>query len=169
MSKATRLTATVLSAALGVAALAGPAAAQAVKVGTLTCNVASGFGFILGSSKSVNCTYAGVGGHYEHYVGNITKIGADIGYTAGGILVWTVVAPVGVMVPGALTLIAASVLDRDLFNAELEADWRTHFEALTDAQLGEVNPDLICAGLADRIARLKQAYSDEVARRKRAN
>ena len=103
MSKAIRLTAAIVSAIVGVAALAGPASAQsAVKVGTLTCNVASGFGFIFGSSKALNCTYAGVGGRYEHYVGNITKFGADIGYTSGGVLVWTVVAPVAVMVPGAL-------------------------------------------------------------------
>jgi hypothetical protein len=103
MSKIMRLTATVFSAIIGIAALAAPASAQsAVKVGTLTCNVASGFGFIFGSSKAINCTYAGVGGHYEHYMGNITKFGADIGYTSGGILVWTVVAPVGAMVPGAL-------------------------------------------------------------------
>jgi hypothetical protein len=103
MPKTMRLTATVFSAIIGIAALAGPAMAQsAVKVGTLTCNVASGFGFIFGSSKALNCTYAGIGGRYEHYTGNITKFGADIGYTSGGVLVWTVVAPVGAMQPGAL-------------------------------------------------------------------
>jgi hypothetical protein len=103
MSKAMRLTATVFGALVGVAAMVGPAAAQnAVNVGTLTCNVASGWGFIFGSSKALNCTFAGVGGRYEHYTGNITKFGADIGYTSGGVLVWTVVAPVGAMVPGAL-------------------------------------------------------------------
>jgi hypothetical protein len=103
MSKLVRLTATLFAAVVAIAALAGPAMAQgAVKVGTLTCNVASGWGFIIGSSKALNCTYQGVGGRYEHYVGNVTKFGADIGYTNGGILVWTVVAPVGAMQPGAL-------------------------------------------------------------------
>jgi hypothetical protein len=98
-----RLTATLFTAIVGIAALAAPASAQsAVKVGTLSCNVASGFGFIFGSSKALNCTYSGVGGRYEHYMGNITKFGADIGYTSGGIIVWTVVAPVAVMQPGAL-------------------------------------------------------------------
>jgi hypothetical protein len=101
MSKAMRLTATVFSAAFGIAALAGPAAAQGVKVGTLTCNVASGFGFIIGSSKALNCTYAGIGGRYEHYTGNVTKFGADIGYTNGGVLIWSVFAP-SAMMPGAL-------------------------------------------------------------------
>src|ERR1700723_4287992 len=103
MSRTMRLTATLFTAIVGIAALAAPASAQsAVKVGTLTCNVASGFGFIFGSSKALNCTYAGVGGQYEHYVGNITKFGADIGYTSGGVLVWSVVAPVAMMHPGAL-------------------------------------------------------------------
>jgi hypothetical protein len=38
----------------------------------------------------------------EHYVGNISKFGADIGYTQGGILVWTVIAPTAALGPGAL-------------------------------------------------------------------
>jgi Protein of unknown function (DUF992) len=102
MSKIMRVTAALFSAVVGIAALAGPASAQsAVNVGTLTCNVASGFGFIFGSSKALNCTFAGLG-RYEHYVGSITKFGADIGYTSGGVLVWTVVAPVAAMRPGAL-------------------------------------------------------------------
>lgn len=102
MSKIMRLTAALFSAIVGIAAVTGPASAQsAVNVGTLTCNVASGFGFIFGSSKALNCTFSGLG-RYEHYMGNITKFGADIGYTSGGILVWTVVAPVAVMRPGAL-------------------------------------------------------------------
>ena len=102
MSKTTRLTALALTAMVGAAALSGTAMAQsAVNVGTLTCNVASGFGFIFGSSKALNCTFAGLG-RAEHYTGNITKFGADIGYTSGGVLVWTVVAPVAMMRPGAL-------------------------------------------------------------------
>jgi len=101
MSRIVRMTATLFAAVTGIAAIAGPAAAQGVNVGTLTCNVASGFGFIFGSSKALNCTFSGLG-RAEHYVGTITKFGADIGYTAGGVLVWTVVAPVAVMTPGAL-------------------------------------------------------------------
>ena len=91
-------------AALGPAlALTGSAQAQpGVVVGTLTCNVASGSGFVFGSSRAINCTFAGPGGRYEHYVGNISKFGADIGYTQGGILVWAVIAPTAALGPGAL-------------------------------------------------------------------
>lgn len=70
-----------------------------------------------------------------------------------------------VMVPVALHLEAASILDRQVFNPRLEADWRTHFESLTDRELAALHPDAFCAGLFDRIARLKRAYNDEVSRR----
>jgi len=80
-----------------------PAQAQGVKAGVLTCNVASGFGFIFGSSKSVNCTFAPAGGGPpQHYVGSIDKFGVDIGYTSGGVLVWTVLAPTTNPAPGSL-------------------------------------------------------------------
>jgi hypothetical protein len=70
-----------------------------------------------------------------------------------------------VVVPGALNLKAASILDKEVFNPQLEADWRTHFASMTDGELGALNPDVICAGLVDRIARLKRAYNDEISRR----
>jgi hypothetical protein len=70
-----------------------------------------------------------------------------------------------VMVPAPLNLKATSILDKEIFNPQLEADWRRHFQSLTDRELGELNPSVICAGLVDRIARLKRAYNDEVTRR----
>ena len=91
------------TAALGSAlALIAPAQAQApgVVIGSLSCSVASGFGFIFGSSRAINCTFAGPGGRYEHYVGDISKFGVDIGFTQGGILVWTVIAPTASLAPG---------------------------------------------------------------------
>jgi Protein of unknown function (DUF992) len=103
MSRTRRLAA-ALTMALGVALpFGGPALAQGgILVGTLSCNVASGFGFVFGSSRAMNCTFSGPGPRYEHYVGNISKFGVDIGYTQGGILVWTVFAPAANLVPGAL-------------------------------------------------------------------
>lgn len=86
----------------GALTLGTPAQAQAVKAGVLTCNVSSGFGFVFGSSKSVNCNFSPVGGPPQHYVGSIDKFGVDIGYTAGGVLVWTVLAPSTSPAPGSL-------------------------------------------------------------------
>jgi hypothetical protein len=72
---------------------------------------------------------------------------------------------ISVSVPGALNLKAISVLDRDLFNEELEESWRSHFNELSDAQLRALNPDDICSGMLDRAARLKRVYEEALARR----
>lgn len=93
-----------LGLAVGVAAHAGPAHAQGgAQVGSLTCNVAGGWGFVFGSSKAVRCTFARAGGRPEHYAGSINKFGVDIGYTQGGVLVWGVFAPTANLAPGALS------------------------------------------------------------------
>jgi uncharacterized protein DUF992 len=89
--------------AAAVSAQGTPALAQAgVRVGTLSCNVAAGWGFIFGSSKALRCVFSGAPGHYDHYAGTINKFGVDIGYTQGGVLVWAVFAPTAHIGPGAL-------------------------------------------------------------------
>jgi hypothetical protein len=70
-----------------------------------------------------------------------------------------------VTVPGALNLEAASVLDKEIFNAEIEAEWRAHFAVLTDEDLLGVDKELLFGGLLDRIERVRRAYDEEVARR----
>ena len=96
----------MLSATIAVTGLAIATAADAaphgVRVGDLTCNVASGWGFVFGSSKDLHCTYRG-NGHHEHYTGSISKFGVDIGYTEGGVLVWGVFAPTSDLRQGALS------------------------------------------------------------------
>jgi hypothetical protein len=64
----------------------------AVDVGTLACNIGGGPGFIIGSSRPVACTYNGPTGP-EHYFGNVSKLGMDIGYLSGGRMIWNVFAP----------------------------------------------------------------------------
>ena len=71
-----------------------------------------------------------------------------------------------VMVPAPLILNASSVLDKEIFNVQLESNWRTLLNALSDEELRALSPDAMCAGFADRIARLKAAYRDEIARRR---
>lgn len=92
---------TGLAAACLMMAGAAEAAPHGVKVGTLTCNVASGWGFVFGSSRDLHCTFRG-NGHHEHYTGSISKFGVDIGYTEGGVLVWGVFAPSSDVREGAL-------------------------------------------------------------------
>ena len=90
--------------AAGALAFAGTAdaAPHGVKVGTLTCNVASGWGFVFGSSKDLHCTFRPNKRTGEHYTGSISKFGIDIGYTEGGVLVWGVFAPSSDVRAGAL-------------------------------------------------------------------
>ena len=91
-------------AAAGLALVASaPAHAQSgVRVGVLTCNVASGWGLVFGSSKEVNCTFSRDGRDLAHYQGHIDKFGVDLGYTAGGVMVWAVFAPTSGPPPGSL-------------------------------------------------------------------
>ncbi len=85
-----------------LAAAEPPPAPAGIKVGSLTCNVSSGFGMFFGSSKDLKCTYAPNGGSGEHYTGTFSKYGLDIGYADNATLVWGVVAPSSDVRPGAL-------------------------------------------------------------------
>jgi hypothetical protein len=73
-----------------------------IKAGMLTCNVDSGWGFVFGSTRDLKCTYADNNGSAERYDGQISKFGVDIGYHAGGIVAWAVVAPTSDIAKGAL-------------------------------------------------------------------
>ena len=96
----------MLGAAVAVTGLAVASAANAapagVKIGTLTCDVAAGAGFIFGSTKDLRCSYQPTKASVEHYSGSISKWGVDIGYTNKGKLVWAVFAPTSDVRPGAI-------------------------------------------------------------------
>jgi hypothetical protein len=87
----------------GGLALGAPAQARDVSVGVMTCNMDSGFGFVLGSSRDLHCTFVPAAGLPEHYAGTISKFGVDIGYVQNAVIVWTVVAPTVALQPGSLT------------------------------------------------------------------
>ena len=80
---------------------AGSAEAGGIKVGVLTCQVEGGVGFIIGSSKDVECTFKGSNGRRENYVGTVGKLGIDIGVTTDTRVAWLVFAP-GKMKAGSL-------------------------------------------------------------------
>jgi hypothetical protein len=69
------------------------AQAQRVRTGVLNCDVSAGLGLIIGSQRSVNCLFTpDQPGPQEGYFGTITKLGLDVGATAGGVMVWAVYA-----------------------------------------------------------------------------
>lgn len=74
-----------------VVAALQPAQAQRARVGTLNCDISAGIGFIVGSNRSVVCVFTpDQGGPRETYHGSISRIGLDVGVTAGAHMVWAV-------------------------------------------------------------------------------
>ena len=92
----------VLSVVTGGLVLSTPAQAHDVRVGVMTCDMAGGFGYVLGSSRDLHCTFMPAAGAPEHYAGTISKFGVDIGYVQNAVIVWSVVAPTIALPPGSL-------------------------------------------------------------------
>jgi hypothetical protein len=83
-------TAALLS--LGILASVSTADAAAVKSGVLSCHVDSGWGLLIGSSKSADCVFTASNGKKTKYKANITKIGVDVGYTDNKNIAWVVLS-----------------------------------------------------------------------------
>ena len=77
-------------------------ARDTVRVGVLTCVIAGGSGFILGSMKPLYCDFNGADGRRERYRGSMRKYGIDIGSTGVTYLKWIVFAPTNILRRGAL-------------------------------------------------------------------
>jgi hypothetical protein len=97
-------TSAVAGLALGALALLAPAHAldTTAKIGTMTCHVSSGWGFVFGSTRELRCVFTG-GGRTEKYDGKISKFGVDVGYQQSGVILWAVFAPSTDLKAGALT------------------------------------------------------------------
>jgi len=78
--------------ALAAVTFTASAQAQRVRTGVLNCDVSAGIGLIIGSQRSVNCLFTPDQPGYpqEGYYGTISKLGIDLGVTAGGVMVWGV-------------------------------------------------------------------------------
>lgn len=75
------------------------------KIGVLDCRLAPTIGLIVVSFQKMSCRFNPDGAVFpsEAYVGTISTVGLDVGFTAGGALAWAVYAPTQRMVPGALS------------------------------------------------------------------
>ena len=80
-----------IAAGLAFSAVAANAAGGA-KIGTLSCVIEGGAGFIIGSSRNIDCTFDPTNGPNEHYSGNIGTLGIDIGVPDDAKMVWAVLA-----------------------------------------------------------------------------
>jgi hypothetical protein len=70
-----------------------------------------------------------------------------------------------VLVPVRCAMHAASILDRDVFNDEFETYWRDHLSMLSNEDLLMLDPDIFCAGLIDKLSRMKRVYAQELTKR----
>jgi hypothetical protein len=80
---------------------AAPASGKGVNVGSLSCTVADGMGFVFGSTKALSYIFTRTNGSGERYIGKVKRLGIDIGYTQEAQIVWLVFAP-GNVASGAL-------------------------------------------------------------------
>lgn len=90
---------------LGLLALpAGPAYSHGgTKVGVLKCRTSARLGLIIGSHQRLYCRFdPDSGGPPDDYAGEIGRVGLDLGFTAGGVMVWGVFAPTRGLPHGAL-------------------------------------------------------------------
>lgn len=87
----------ILAAGAALAAFYAPFGVQAkdgkIDIGILTCQVSGGSGFIIGSSKDLECEFETAKGGVKHYNGQINKFGIDIGFTQSATISWAVIAP----------------------------------------------------------------------------
>ncbi|TLG78696.1 DUF992 domain-containing protein [Methylocystis sp. B8] len=79
------------------------AKAQSVQVGTLLCHVSGGVGMILVENQALDCVYVDAQRNPpQHYIGRLTNVGANIGISGPGQMIWTVLAATNSIQPGAL-------------------------------------------------------------------
>lgn len=92
-----------LGAAVVLAGLTPLAASAQARVGALQCSLSGGVGMIIVENQALDCVYEDESGAPpSHYIGRLTNVGANIGVSGPGELVWAVVAATGVVGPGAL-------------------------------------------------------------------
>jgi Protein of unknown function (DUF992) len=87
----------LLIAAVGAAALicaiAPPARAERFRVGRLLCASTPRVGLVLGSAQSLRCVFHVRNPPRQYvYVGQIRRVGLDLGATSGSVLSWAVFA-----------------------------------------------------------------------------
>jgi Protein of unknown function (DUF992) len=100
-----------LAAALLTIPAAEALAQSRVKAGVLACNMAPTIGLIVGSRQNISCVFTPDGrGPRERYLGAITRLGLDLGVTAGGKMLWGVFSQTSAIPPRSIagTYVGAS-------------------------------------------------------------
>lgn len=89
-----------------VSVMAAPSFGQQksyTRSGVLSCKLAPTVGLIVGSRQKIGCRFTpDGGGRSEAYAGAITRVGLDLGVTAGGAMAWAVLTSAHVSPRGGL-------------------------------------------------------------------
>jgi hypothetical protein len=96
----------VLFAGAVLALTAVPVAAQQQsynRSGVLSCRMAPTIGLIIGSRQTMTCEFRSDRGMVERYSGVMSRIGLDLGVTAGGQMAWAVLESADLPARGGLT------------------------------------------------------------------
>ena len=83
---------TLAATAFLAVGLSSAQAADKIKIGTLTCFTDASIGLVVGSQKSADCAFRATDGREDLYTADISRIGLDLGITAGQTIVWVVFA-----------------------------------------------------------------------------
>ena len=83
-----------IATALLAASLEPARAQQTIELGRLECFVDAGGSFVLGSTKDVSCVFTAGNVEWgeDNYIGEINRLGIDIGITEEGYMSWLVIA-----------------------------------------------------------------------------
>jgi len=73
-----------------------------VRVGVLQCKLGVGVGLLVVENQTIDCTFTPSSGPQEYYGGQITKVGLQVGITAGTLVTWGVIAATNDYTPGSL-------------------------------------------------------------------
>jgi hypothetical protein len=93
MFRSSAAVAAIAAVTFALSVASAQAQPRQVQVGTLTCSLSASVGLIVGSQRNVNCIFRGAPSEPdEAYTGQITRVGLDVGFTTGGVIVWTVFA-----------------------------------------------------------------------------
>lgn len=80
---------TLTAAVVALGLMFTPAMAEGVKLGTLTCQIEGGAGYLIGSIRNGECV-SNLGGKTQHYKATFSRLGVDVGVTGNKTLTWAV-------------------------------------------------------------------------------
>jgi hypothetical protein len=92
----------LLAGAAGIMATPASAQIRRVAAGNLECHAGASVSFVIGSRRTLECTFRSRRGYRAHYEGTMSRWGVDLGVTTRSVLLWGVLAPTANPAPGAL-------------------------------------------------------------------